>query len=42
MADNGLFIAIASILQAFDMLPPIDTSGNESVPIPDFGSEIFS
>jgi len=41
-ADNGLFIAIASLLQVFDILPSIDETGKEIPPVPDFGSAIFS
>ena len=42
MAENSLFIAIASILQVFDISNPMDATGKE-IPLKyDFTSGVFS
>ncbi|KIJ39738.1 hypothetical protein M422DRAFT_257332 [Sphaerobolus stellatus SS14] len=42
MAENSLFIAVASILQNFDIKPARDSSGNEAMPEYEWTSGIFS
>ncbi|KIJ36851.1 hypothetical protein M422DRAFT_260715 [Sphaerobolus stellatus SS14] len=42
MAENSLFIAVASILRNFDIKPARDSSGNEAMPEYDWTSGIFS
>jgi len=42
MADNSVFIAIATILQLFDISPPKDGMGNDIQPVYDWTSGLFS
>ncbi|KIJ39732.1 hypothetical protein M422DRAFT_174720, partial [Sphaerobolus stellatus SS14] len=42
MAENSLFIAVASILQNFDITPPRDSSGKEVMPEYEWTSGLFS
>ena len=42
MADNSVFIAIATILRLFDISPPKDGMGNDIQPVYDWTSGLFS